>query len=424
MTIVDVTLNPNDMGTGNNLSNGNLSNSISAITNIRATHGKVDGKWYWEYKLDSGNQAVAVGISNKLYPIGSTANTGSSGDVLNIRAYNPASSNSSVRVKYPEGTFYGKSITVGTVIGVALDLENFKLEFYVNGVSQGVSHENLSTMGEVFPLFKSTTTNIKTFTANFGKESFVYDIPQGFLPYNVYPDNKILLLSNEKTYSIESEETKHETKMTSDTTPSPYVASASGVLIATYSAWKAFNGTNINNSDGWATNSTKTGWIQIDYGIGKKSNILYITNRNNNTDNSYLTSSPKDFKILGSNDGKNYDVLSIVENVTDWTKSNETKKFEFDNSKPYRYYKLDVLSNNGGGTIIIGELLFSYKEDILYDIGYLSEQNLIKYGMDSPVQVDGIFTNKNYILQDTVSKDVDGLWKKQLDRKPLSIGFN
>ena len=52
-----------------------------------------------------------------------------------------------------------------------------------------------------------------------------------------------------------------------------------------------------------------------------------------------------------------------------------------------------------------------------------SLQNIIEYGMDSSIQAGGIFTNKNYILQDTISENADGLWVQEINRKPLSIKF-
>lgn len=52
-----------------------------------------------------------------------------------------------------------------------------------------------------------------------------------------------------------------------------------------------------------------------------------------------------------------------------------------------------------------------------------SLNNFIKYGTTTVDNFNKIQVGKNYILQDTISEDTDGLWKQELSRKPLSIKF-
>jgi len=66
---------------------------------------------------------------------------------------------------------------------------------------------------------------------------------------------------------------------------------------------------------------------------------------------------------------------------------------------------------------------YSTNTSTISQLNGVSEQNFINYGIDSPVQFDGVFTNKNYILQDGISENENGYWTTKLDRKPLSIKF-
>lgn len=202
MAIKNVTLNPNDRNGTHTLSNGNLTDIIASTNaNIRATHGKARGKWYWEVKLDSGDVAVVIGVTNKSYPITSTSFTDA-----NLRAYHASSA-----LRYPEGTAFGSAWVVGVVIGVALDLDNGTLEFYRNGVNLGFSHTNLKVLGEVFPFITTSTATTRTITVNFGATAFAYPIPSGFMAYVNYPIVKMTLknLATSKVYSLDNKTLIH-----------------------------------------------------------------------------------------------------------------------------------------------------------------------------------------------------------------------
>lgn len=193
MAKVNVTLNLNDKSGTWTLSNGNLTATFAETIygNIRATHGKSTGKWYWEVKFDSGNNALFIGVSNMKYSIINSTYSGTSEVASNIRACFAYNGN-----RQPENTAYGTAWAVGDVIGVALDMDIGKLEFYKNGVSMGVSHTNLSGLGEVFPFFKGGSEVTRTFTVNFGATSFVYPVPTGYRAYNNYSVRKTLLQSS------------------------------------------------------------------------------------------------------------------------------------------------------------------------------------------------------------------------------------
>lgn len=180
-----ITWNPNDKGSGVVLSNNDMTaRTPNQLNSVRATEGKTSGKWYWE--LDMNNIShIFIGVANKLASMS-----------INL-TYNPyvrGYYNGNGK-KYPEEVNYGEAFQVKDTIGIALDLDDFTLEFYRNGVSQGISHTNLETLGEVFPLFTSgSSSSGGTITANFGATPFKYPVPEGYLPYDV--DNAGWLIPN------------------------------------------------------------------------------------------------------------------------------------------------------------------------------------------------------------------------------------
>lgn len=155
--------------------------------------------------------------------------------------------------------------------------------------------------------------------------------------------------------------TWYETNMTSNTAPSPLVASASSTVSATYPAYKAFNGTNSSNTDGWASNGVQAN-ITINYGLKKKINIVRVS-ASMTSGGAIPLSAPKDFIIKGSEDGITFHDIVKIENQTNWT-SAETRDFEFGIDTEYQIYMLDTLSNNGNSNTIIGEILYGYKRGV------------------------------------------------------------
>lgn len=56
---------------------------------------------------------------------------------------------------------------------------------------------------------------------------------------------------------------------------------------------------------------------------------------------------PKDWKLLGSNDNINWDVLDIKANQA-FSGRKMTVRYEFNNTKAYKYYRVAISANNGG----------------------------------------------------------------------------
>jgi len=188
------TWNPLVTTTNNTLANGNLEASHAANTSWTGglypnygmhvgNMGVTSGKYYWEGEFTSGNIGV-VGVVNK--PNGHTDYVG----------YGDTSAKSvgfgSTHV-YNNG--FGSyvssmpSISVGDIIGVAIDMDNGKLYFSVNGTyinsgnpAAGTGNVASGLDGEtIFPAVSHiNSADGYSFTANFGQRAFAYSAPSGY----------------------------------------------------------------------------------------------------------------------------------------------------------------------------------------------------------------------------------------------------
>lgn len=74
-----------------------------------------------------------------------------------------------------------RALVAGDVLGFVLDLDNHTFGVYLNGEYIGTLFTNIPNK-EWAPTFSIYERG--KITANFGETPFVYDIPEGFLPYN------------------------------------------------------------------------------------------------------------------------------------------------------------------------------------------------------------------------------------------------
>ncbi|MEK5507637.1 SPRY domain-containing protein [Paenibacillus sp. FSL P4-0113] len=200
-------------------SNGSLDNTLTKINEAdKASIGKTTGKWYWEITIKDTwvESAVAIGITGETGTLPS-----SSWDRIAAYGFTPElfvkTKNTSDRI---QRTNYGSKFGNKDVIGVALDLDNDKITWYKNGVSQGLSIAKPSDLAglQVFPLIINGTTSEKTLTANFGASDFKYPIPEGFLPYQ---DSGTSTTPDPSTKPDPSTTPDPSTKPDPSTTPDP-----------------------------------------------------------------------------------------------------------------------------------------------------------------------------------------------------------
>ena len=212
---VHATLNPLHKGThlgDATFSNGNLKHQgTSSGGNYPYTFSTLaasQGKWYAEFKVGSDASTSMIGIASGI-PDGFLGGTGSAkGYALYGNSGNLFTSGS--------GSSYGSGLSVGDILGVAMDLDNNKLYFSKNGTFQnsGVPTSGSTGTGAVsitapadngtgvyhFACGKagSATTSIE---ANFGNgyfgttaitsagsngngSLFEYDVPSGYYALN------------------------------------------------------------------------------------------------------------------------------------------------------------------------------------------------------------------------------------------------
>ena len=139
--------------------------------------------------------------------------------------------------------------------------------------------------------------------------------------------------------------------MTSNTTPDGYKVSASSSYISNIE-YKAFDGIIIryaDGNDGWVTsNNIYNGWLNL-----KSDNKIFMNSFIIYTRYNIPLQAPKNFKILGSNDGENYEIIQEYNNITDWV---GYKIFNLNRTYSYKNYKIVV--DNTNIAVGIGELRY------------------------------------------------------------------
>ena len=199
------TLNPNDKGSEvNTVTQGNLKATWNGANghSIRSTIAVNDGKWYWEI---SGADNLASGIvhtdepiiptSGGLFPGGSGYGAGNS--------YAYILGDGKTRTNNAQTT-YGESVSTSETLGCALDLDNGKIYWSVDGVWQNSgdpsgtnpAYTGIETSGKFFsPAWGYQTGGESAVYVNFGNPqvtissgnadangygNFEYAVPSGY----------------------------------------------------------------------------------------------------------------------------------------------------------------------------------------------------------------------------------------------------
>lgn len=148
--------------------------SSSPWGSAKTDFGKASGKWYWEVTIVTGTTGIEIGVGNENTLINNYA-----GSDTNSWAY---SNNDGVTAKKVFNTIlttYGALFVPTNIIGIALDLDAKTIEFYKNGVSQGVAFTGLT--GNFFYPIISLTSAAAKITANFGDSPFTYSVPSQYI---------------------------------------------------------------------------------------------------------------------------------------------------------------------------------------------------------------------------------------------------
>lgn len=151
--------------------------------------------------------------------------------------------------------------------------------------------------------------------------------------------------------------------MTSNTTPSPYVVSATSRNTQPYQMFDNDVSTYYRS----ATSFT-TGTISIDMG-SPISIDCYTLNNNFNA-----LWSMKSWTFEGSNDNSEWNVLHSVTGKNDWS-SDQTYTYVFSNSTAYRYYRINCTEKTTN-SICISEMKLYQSQDTEYVVDKINESEL------------------------------------------------
>ena len=171
---VYATWNPADKGVNVTLSNGNLTwtNSGGAGVGVRSTISKTTGKHYWETTISAGTSTL-FGIALGTASISTYA--GTAGQWLYSQNGGGANGN---KVINGTSSVYGAGFTAGDILGCAFDADAGSLEFFKNGLSQGVAVTGLSA--NTYFAYTGTQNVNEITTTNFGATALTYTPPTGF----------------------------------------------------------------------------------------------------------------------------------------------------------------------------------------------------------------------------------------------------
>ena len=182
-------------------SNGNNTVNMGTTSEryVVATMGFSSGKWYWEQKYisESGETATRVGIEsniNNTAPDQSTSGYGYRGQ--------PAQ-------KVNNGTYtsWGNTYTAGDIIGVAVDMDNNKIYFSINGVWQesGDPTSGATGTGSAFTIIDPPSG---FYFPKIGKEDadtgvWSFNFGNGFFGTSAVADNSTATASTPGTFNYD-----------------------------------------------------------------------------------------------------------------------------------------------------------------------------------------------------------------------------
>ena len=171
-----------------------LNTNTAKSNDVRATFGVSSGKWYWETKItdlgQSGVNREILGVVSPSWEIDSGSDGTAFPFVSGNNGYAYAASGS--KVYNDSATSYGTAFSVNDIIGCALDLDNGKIWWSLNGTYQASgdpaagSNEAFSSLSGMFqPAFSvDYGTGNSGILVNFGQQSFNTAAPTGFKALN------------------------------------------------------------------------------------------------------------------------------------------------------------------------------------------------------------------------------------------------
>ncbi|WP_461614590.1 discoidin domain-containing protein [Clostridium sp. Marseille-QA1073] len=178
------------------------------------------------------------------------------------------------------------------------------------------------------------------------------------------------------------------------------VVSASSEYDTTNSAWKAFDGI-YGGGNYWCTKTGEnTGWLKVGFNFNR-----YIIKRYGIL--SHASFYPVDWNFEGSNDGETWVVLHSIVGGKDGSK---WSYYEFDNKRPYRYYRINVTKGAGA-------LLYIFEMQLFVDLDAPSVKTLFLIGGGEKVYDDdgqvGAYPPSEDIFKEYGLEDIEDLFNEE-----------
>ncbi len=155
---------------------------------------------------------------------------------------------------------------------------------------------------------------------------------------------------------IRQDNAKNTEKLTGNSSPAGYSATASSFYDGLPEIYHAFDGLSGGNASWFsAKNSAFPQWVQIEYPTPRFFTSYDIVSRTTPTP-SYVNS-PNSWELRGSNDGVNFTTIHSVTNDTR-NQSGLRRSFQISTPGSYKYYRIYVTSSNGNDYVAISEVDF------------------------------------------------------------------
>jgi len=149
--------------------------SETAIANI----GVDTGKWYWEVKVLTDQDGLAIGAANQHFHLDAELGYNSPSSPSDAKVFGYYGGNGNKFTTIGDGSqlsSYGDAIAVNDIIGVALNLDDDEVVFYKNGTAQNSGTAiSLTALGSgelYFPAVGNWSGSAVKLSFNFGSPQF------------------------------------------------------------------------------------------------------------------------------------------------------------------------------------------------------------------------------------------------------------
>lgn len=187
-------------------------------------------------------------------------------------------------------------------------------------------------------------------------------------------------------------------KMTSNTSPSG-IAKASSIFSSIYDAYKAFD--KIDNSEGWVTGFSLTGWLSYEFPMNQSINEYMM--KSPNTTSTLYKEMARDWTLEGY-DGVNWIILD--KQINQLFGVNEEKRYKLKNIATFKKYRINVTANNGFGSYTgIQELQFYLKEQAIYASNGTWESGVINFD-NSFIELKAVLFDEIVSSEHFVKKEI------------------